>query len=83
MVLDDRHILFLRHVFREVIRLKKGTFLGARKYVSTDKTPVDQTVAAQMHILGATRLVSRGSKVVVVLTNKGQEILLEEDEAWG
>lgn len=84
MVLDDRHISFLTQVSYGMIRLKRGKLIFASKYVCTDKSEpvVDQTVAAQMHVLGATRIVNRGNKLFAELTERGLSILNEENEAW-
>ena len=84
MILDDRHIEYLALVKLGKVRLRSGKFLKARKYELTGVGgPVDQTVATQMHVLGATRIISEGGKLWLALTRRGEAILAEEDEAWG
>jgi hypothetical protein len=84
MILDDRHIEYLVLVKSGQVRLRSGNFLKPRKYeLSGVSGPVDQTVATQMHVLGATRVISKGNKLLIVLTARGENILAEEDESWG
>jgi len=86
MVIEDRHISYLREVEANRIRLwwaPKKTF---SKYVSRDwsegRKAVDQTVAAQMKALGLTHVVNNGGIFNIQLTAKGADILRDEEEAW-
>lgn len=87
MVLDDRHIAYLRLVEAGVIHLWWAPKKIASRYVNSDwsngRKEVDQTVAAQMKALGLTHVASRDGKQVIALTERGVAVLIEEDEAWG
>lgn len=83
MVLESRHIDYLLLVRDGKVQIKRPTFKKDLKFMCSDPEPLNQTVAIQMHILGATRIVwSRGHQIVQ-LTLRGEHILIEEDEAWG
>jgi hypothetical protein len=88
MVLDDTHIEYLKLVKAKKVGLWSAYRHGPSRYVCLDwangRVEVDQRVAAQMHALGMTHVISvRGkSRPVIELTAKGEATLSEEDESW-
>lgn len=86
MVLDDRHIEYLQQVNLGNIRLWRAPGDDSSRYINSDwaggRKTVDQIVAASMKALGLTRIVSERGDLKVVLTEKGELVLIEEDEAW-
>lgn len=86
MVLEDRHIDYLKLVDRRLIKLWQNPTRSVLKYVNSSWTngpvDVDQTVAAQMHALGATHIVYSTGIQYVALTKRGEDILNDEAESW-
>ena len=86
MVLDDSHINYLRLVSQGIITIWWNPTRTLTRYVCSDwangRKDVNQTVAAQMKALGMTHVVREGTRVKLALTEKGEKVLLEEDEAW-
>lgn len=81
MVLEDKHISYLELVSKGHVSLWWNLPRTLSKYVCPE-VEVDQIVAAQMHALGATRIVAKAGKQYVALTDRGETILLDEAEAW-
>jgi len=86
MILEDKHISYLELVSRGHVVLWWNPPKTMSKYVCSEwyegRVDVDQIVAAQMHALGATRIVAKSGKQFVALTDRGETILLDEAEAW-
>jgi hypothetical protein len=87
MILDDRHIAYLKKVEAGHIKLWWGHRKLFARYVNNQPSEfgwhsVDQTVAAQMKALGLTRIVNSGGLFAVRLTSRGEAQLEDEKEAW-
>lgn len=86
MVLDDRHISYLRLVQRGAIQLWWAPRKLDSRYVNNDwsngRQEVDQIVAAQMKALGMTHVVNSSGKQLIELTERGHGVLADEDAAW-
>lgn len=88
MVLEDRHIAYLKQVEDNRVKLWWNPSRTLSRYVDSvwgdTAQIIDQTVAAQMHALGATHVISGGGQrtQLIELTERGKKILLDEAMAW-
>lgn len=88
MVLEDKHIHYLKQVEENRVKLWWNPTKTLSRYVDSvwgdDAQIIDQTVAAQMHTLGATHVAAGGGMRTqpIELTDRGRKILLDEAEAW-
>lgn len=86
MILGTDHINYLKRVALGQIKLWFSPDRKVQLYVSSDwkaSREVNQIVAAQVKALGLTHVVYSNSNMEIHLTPSGQQMLLDEDEAWG
>lgn len=84
MILDDRHINYLKLVKEGRVALWWAPGKKVSRYVTRmqDTEEIDQQVAAQMKALGMTHVVANKSFMNIALTERGENTLIEEDETW-
>lgn len=78
MMLDDKHVNYLKMVKDGRVALRNGKYYG---YVNpfNGRGHVEQAVAISVEYLGLTHITPEG----VRLTSRGEWVLAEEEEAWG